>query len=206
MRKRGLSSLSVVQLLRASYSGTIATVRASVFITHRWRTASVPQPNHMPVEFKETSEQKQQRLTIELSEHLTQSRLKQQFEPVVMWNRRFDSPIPFVLILQLDKSYIRRQFVTTVYQNEPHILGKAARLLVYLEETDKLFTLIKPYNVVSIMITTASDPTEMNDSNKFVLEAKFAERTIQQLITLKGHSQSVFNAAIASFVDENTKR
>jgi hypothetical protein len=160
----------------------------------------------MPVEFKETSEQKQQRLTIELSEHLTQSRLKQQFEPVVMWNRRFDSPIPFVLILQLDKSYIRRQFVTTVYQNEPHILGKAARLLVYLEETDKLFTLIKPYNVVSIMITTANDPREMNDSNKFVLEAKFAERTIQQLITLKGHSQSVFNAAIASFVDENTKR
>lgn len=123
-----------------------------------------------------------------------------------MWSGRFDSPVPYVLILQLGKSYLQSLSTNTVYQQERHILGKAIRLLVHLEEADNLFTLIQSYNVVSILVTTATDPRQMNDSNKWVLEAAFAKRTVQQLISLKGHSQSVFNSAIASLVEENNRR
>lgn len=154
----------------------------------------MPSQNMIPIEHVYTNE---------ICSALATARLNQQFEPLIVPD---GSPITFmkmVLVLQLNKSYISSVTTNTVYHSDNHILGKALRLLVFLEEKFSLFTLIEPYNVRSIMVTTAADPQQMNNRNKWVLETGFARTTTRQLIQLKHHNVQIYEAAIASLVAEN---
>lgn len=92
-----------------------------------------------------------------------------------------------------------------IYDRERHILGKAIRLLIYLEEVHGLFQTLSRYHVRSILVSTVSAPRQMNDNNKWVLEYEFAKRTVGQLITLKTHNAFIFESAIESLINENRR-
>jgi hypothetical protein len=151
----------------------------------------------------ENTDQLQARYTTEICTALANARLNQQFEPLMLWDGNFNLPTKMILIIQLNKSYLPAVSTTLVYGNDPHILGKAIRLLVHLEATFNLFKLIEPYNVRSILVTTATDPRQMNNRNKWVLETEFAKTIIKQLLFLKGHNTQVYEAALAAHIKEN---
>jgi hypothetical protein len=160
----------------------------------------MPKVTQENIEFIQLS----QRYTDEISVTLAISKRIQQFEPIIMWEGKSLFPIKMGLILILNHSFAGEPPKQTVYSKEAHIIGKAIRLLVYLEEVERLFELLEPYVVGTIAITTETDPHKMTSINRWQFEVEFAKKIVCRLISLKSQSQALFDKAMASIVDEKS--
>jgi hypothetical protein len=153
----------------------------------------------------ENQEQQAQRFTSELCVKLTDSKVNQEFEAVIIPDRQAQYlTTDKILIIALNCNYDRGR-VTTVYNNEHHIMGKAMQLLVYLEQHDKLFGLLPSYDIKNIVVTTVSDPSLINATNHWIFDREFAKTTVSQLIRLKALREDLYRTALQTLVNENRR-
>jgi hypothetical protein len=149
--------------------------------------------------------QTNENLTNQVREDLKEVREDQRFEPLLFVDPNIPHPTcNKLLIIQLNKSYDQATFGLLVYKDEIHILGKALRLLIHLQDECNIYNYILRNDIARILVTDAYDIASADDSNKWVFETESSKKTVGELIGIRNWDYNTFEQTLQALVLENT--
>lgn len=99
---------------------------------------------------------------------------------------------------------VRKTLVTSRLW-EKSIFGKGIRLLLLLDNKHSLMTWLSREGVTKIIVTTAKDPSEMNNTNHYTYGTKDLKEIFGELNLLATSHPKAYETAVQGFIAQNTK-